>query len=298
MPVLLEAVDKKLERSAYDSGSKNHVVTKDVLYADDTMLVATSPAALQLHLDAIIQTGRAFGLALNASKTILLRIRSEANVAGPDGNPIACKDHAVYLGGLLSADGIPRTEVTRRLGEARGAFDKICTVWNHANMCKHHKTKVLDVCIFSKLLYGLESCMLLKADRDRLDSFQAKCLRRIHKIPPAYVSRISNATVRSTANVKPLSVLLLRRQLQLYGKLAAACPDSLPRSMVFETGVAVDTQPRDWASARARGRPRLQWTKYMHARALEAAGSDPDRLQSLLQGAPCEWRKAVEEYCR
>ena len=104
--------------------------------------------------------------------------------------------------------------------------------------------------------------------------------------------------MRSTANVKPLSVLLLRRQLQLYGKLAAACPDSLPRSMVFETGVADDTQPRDWASARARGRPRLQWTKYMHAKALQAAGNDPDRLQSLLQGAPSHWRKAVGEYCR
>eukprot|EP00959_Pyramimonas_sp_CCMP1952_P329092 6889718-Pyramimonas_sp.AAC.1 len=74
------------------------------------MLVATGPAALQLHLDAIIKTGRAFGLELNASSTILLRIHSEANVAGPDGNPIACKDRAVYLGGLLSADGNPRTE--------------------------------------------------------------------------------------------------------------------------------------------------------------------------------------------
>eukprot|EP00959_Pyramimonas_sp_CCMP1952_P147988 3096926-Pyramimonas_sp.AAC.1 len=102
--------------------------------------------------------------------------------------------------------------------------------------------------------------MLLKADGDRLDSFEAKCLRRIHQIPPACFSRISNATVRSTANVRPFSVLLLRRQLQCYGKLAASCPDSLPWSTVFETGVADDARPRDWASARARGRPRLQWT--------------------------------------
>ena len=196
----------------------------------------------------------------------------------------------------MSADGKPTAEVTRRLGEAKGAFDKLCAVWNHANMTKQHKLRVLQACVFSKLLYGLESCVLLKANQDRLDGFQAKCVRKIWKIQPAFLSRISNACVRSEANVRPLSSLLLERQLKYYGKFARAPPQSLPRAMVFQPGQN-SLMPRDWRSPKNRGRPRLQWTAYMHARALGVARNDPGRLQVLLQSLLSSWDAHVHECC-
>eukprot|EP00959_Pyramimonas_sp_CCMP1952_P214550 4490138-Pyramimonas_sp.AAC.1 len=75
-----------------------YVVTKGASCADDAMLVARSPAALQLHLGANMRAGKAFGFELNASKTIVLRIGSEAHVPGPGGSPIACKGRAVHPG--------------------------------------------------------------------------------------------------------------------------------------------------------------------------------------------------------
>ena len=128
-------------------------------------------------------------------------------------------------------------------------------------MTKQHKLRVLQACVFSKLLYGLESCVLLKANQARLDGIQAKCIRKIWKIQPAFLSRISNACVRSEANARLLSSLLLERQLKYYGKLARAPPQSLPRAMVFQPGQNL-LMPRDWRSPKNRGRPRLQWTAY------------------------------------
>ena len=127
MSVILEAVDKKRNSNTIIK-TKPYIVTDDILYADDTMLLATQPENLQQHLDALTEIGKSFGLELNVAKTILLRIRSDSNIAGPGGSPIICKEETVYLGGLVSVDGKPRAELTRRLGEAKGAFEKISAV--------------------------------------------------------------------------------------------------------------------------------------------------------------------------
>ena len=163
-------------------------------------------------------------------------------------------------------------------------------------MTRARKQLVLESCVFSKLLYGLESCVLLKADRGRIDGLQARCLRRIFKALPAWLSRVSNADVRERARAPPLSSILLERQLGLYGKLARDSAESLPRRMVFEDIQPTSCLPRNWKSPRARGRPRLQWTTYLYAEALAVAGNDPDTLQSLLQN-PSEWHAAVRQHC-
>ena len=139
--------------------------------------------------------------------------------------------------------------------------------------------------------------MLLAADRDRLDGFQARCLRRIYKIAPAFISRVSNEDVRNTSGAVRLSSTLLQRQLKYYGKLARDRPGALPRQMVFEEGRTYNILPRKWNISRKQGRPRLQWTHYMHARALSLEGDSPDRLQSLLRGPPASWEAAVARYC-
>eukprot|EP00959_Pyramimonas_sp_CCMP1952_P159802 3342311-Pyramimonas_sp.AAC.1 len=165
-------------------------------------------------------------------------------------------------------------------------------------MTKQHKLRVLQACVFSKLLYGLESCVLLQADKNRLDGFQAKCYRRVLKIQPAFLSFFSNQRVLLEAQSPPLSTILLERQLKYCGKLARAPSQSLPKAMVFQPGEAHSLMPREWRSLKNRGRPRLQWTSYMHARALRVAGDDPDRLQILLNSPPREWDAAVKEYCK
>jgi hypothetical protein len=174
---------------------KQYIPTPDMVYADDTMLVGSCPMAVQRHFDAVVEVGKSFGLELNLGKTVVLRIRGNTEINGPDGTPLKARSSCVYLGDMLCDDGRPVSEVTRRLGEARRGFQNLASVWRHANISKKRKKLILDACIISKLLYGLESLWLLKCDRDKMDGFYSNCLRRIQKIPAPFNSSVSHAIV-------------------------------------------------------------------------------------------------------
>ena len=109
---------------------------------------------------------------------MVMSIRGTTQILGTDGKPLKNKSEAVYLGGLLSTDGRPIAEISRRLGEARQMLHKLTAVWRHANLSKTHKKRIFEACVVSKLLYGLESVWLLQADRCRLDAFYAGSLRK------------------------------------------------------------------------------------------------------------------------
>jgi len=284
-------------------------VTRDVLYADDTLLTEDNAEVLQFHLDTIVELGSAYGLELHWGKTVVLRIRHDGRIVGAQGEgtigpqlwPLKEVNEAVYLGGLLSADGSPMHELARRIGEAGACFQKLARIWRHANITRARKQEVYEACVLSKLLYGLETTWLRKPERSRLNAFHVKCLRRIHGIPPSYISRVTNAFVLETAHSQQLSTTLMRRQLLLFGKLARQPDDSLPRRLVFKPA-SVETQV--WAGSRQRGRPRQQWGSSVRKLAVAAAGGEQQLRAALLPGAgvstataATQWRDTVIAYC-
>ena len=111
-------------------------------------------------------------------------------IESPTGENIETKHSMVYLGSLLSSDGKIMSEISRRLGMARKDFEVLHSIWKHSSLSKAWKIHIFEACIISKLLYGLVTAVLNKAERARLDGFQARCFRRILKIPPSYYSRI------------------------------------------------------------------------------------------------------------
>ena len=54
------------------------------------------------------------------------------------------------------------------------------------------------------LLYGWETWRMTKADENKLDTFQHKCLRRILKI--CWPMKVSNEKARRKANVEIISI--------------------------------------------------------------------------------------------
>ena len=95
---------------------------------------------------------------------------------------------------------------------------------------------MFGACVVLKLMYGLHTGWLSKGARRRLDGFQARCLRRILRIPPAFVSRVSNEQVRQQAGGQTkVSLMLLRCQLRLLGRIARSQGGVL-RDVVFEPG--------------------------------------------------------------
>ena len=143
-----------------------------------------------------------------------MNTKSNDTILRPDGAAMEKKRSIIYLGGLISCDGKSETEVRRRVGEGRAAFKVFARLWCHANLTVYRKIEIFNACISSKVLYSLESLWLLKVDRARLDAFQCFCLRRILRIAPSFISRVSNVDVLSIGRQIPYSVSLECRQVQ------------------------------------------------------------------------------------
>ena len=131
-----------------------------------------------------------------------------------------------------------------------------------------------------------------------MDGFQARCLRKILKIPPAHISFVSNKAVRHAAGARPLSASLLQQQLNLFGK-AALSSDDLLRRAVFEPG---SLAPRCPLGPRAVGRPRATWATYLKVEASKMAGGEIQLAALLGPGGDAagkfkEWQRMVREYC-
>ena len=167
------------------------------------------------------------------------------------------------------------------MGEARGAFHKLCAVWRHANLSVKDKLRVFDACVVSKLLYSLECECLLQGDRRRLDGFYAQCLRSLQRIEHSMYSHISNEEVLTRADRRPLTVALQTRQLILFGHISLLPGASLLRTVVFVPDTVVSCQ---LVGQRRRGRPRMTWTQSTYAKALQACNHDASTLHGHLCG--------------
>ncbi|CAK0837824.1 unnamed protein product, partial [Prorocentrum cordatum] len=80
-----------------------------------------------------------------------------------------------------------------RIGKARAAFHTLKLVWRHATIPRRRKLMLFRAYNITKLTYGIETLCLKRADQDKLDAFQEKCLRQVLGIPHSMVSRVTNA---------------------------------------------------------------------------------------------------------
>ena len=50
--------------------TQDYIVTPDLVYADDTMLLGSSAESVQRYLNCVMAVGRTYGLELNLEKTV------------------------------------------------------------------------------------------------------------------------------------------------------------------------------------------------------------------------------------
>ena len=159
------------------------------------------------------------------------------------------------------------------------------------------KHEIFEACVVTKLLYCLHTTWLNAAEAQKLDAFQARCLRKLTGTPHSYVSRVSNNTVRATAGAIRLSQQVRRQQLLYLGDVARMPSGSVIRDTIF--------QPNSFKLVKAnrprrRGRPRNTWAGQLFNEAISIAG----REQCLSTGwsrtpsAKYLWRKLVTERCK
>ena len=238
----------------------------DVVYADDTLLLATSDHCLQEFLAKVADAGALYGMELHWDKFQLLEVQCHASISTPTGERVASKSGLDYLGTVLSFDCLPGHELGRRIEMAKADFTNLQKVWKHSSLHWTREVEIYKALIEPKLMYSLSCLCLSVADRRRLDGFQNRCLRRILGIPPAFISRVSNAEVRRQAHCHAATDLLLHRQLLLFGKAFRSPLDSPMHSNSFIPGTL---QPVTNAYVRRVGRPRHEWITEVRNKAFQ-----------------------------
>ena len=182
MTILLEDAERKFVAEVGEE-RPSYILTRDLLYADDTLIVESDALRAQRFMHIITEVGAEYGLVLNWGKVKLLRINHSGSVLSPTGVPIKVVDSLVYLGATLDKEVRHASELSRRLGQARKDFACLSQIWSHAGLGTDRKLLIYNACIVAKLLYGIQTMWLNKSEMKRLDAFHHRCLRKCLGIP-------------------------------------------------------------------------------------------------------------------
>ena len=98
-----------------------YVVTNEVLYADDTVLMFFFVERIYSYW-LIATEGAAYGLEINWEKIIQMSICIGGSITRPDHTVLENKREIVNLGGLITCDGRGARELIRRVSEGRSIF--------------------------------------------------------------------------------------------------------------------------------------------------------------------------------
>ena len=105
----------------------------------------------------------------------------------------------------------------------------------------------------------------------RDSGFEVASLRQVLRIRPAFLSRVSNATVRDIAQRQPFSALVRGAQLKLLEQVLHDPCKQVLKEVAFHGGDPA--LPETSAFIRTVGRPRHNWTDQLMSIMRQSAGS-------------------------
>jgi len=232
-----------------------HLHLSTLEYADDQILFALSPNAIQDMLDFIVENAAPFGLRLSPSKcelicfhrpgsinkTLLPEIRVENTV-------LKWKSSVVYLGSRIAEDGNTLSAIKHRICCAdtvvKRLNDRVFTRSTVSNELKGH---FIDSAVFSSLLYGLEHCAVGPRDRSRLDGYFLRLAKRVMRL--RFDHHLSYAEAEEQLGVQRPSIKLARERLRWVGHVLRSEDLVLREVLSFIPA----------GGSRGRGRPRRRY---------------------------------------
>ena len=121
-----------------------------------------------------------------------------------------------YLGQLITEEGKCEKEITRRIGQARTAFNNMKTVLCCRKLPLPSRFRLLKCYVWPILLYGVETWTVSQLSKKRLEAFEMWTIRRLLRI--SWAERISNERVLTLAAVqKELLHSIQKQKLRYFG---------------------------------------------------------------------------------
>ena len=128
----------------------------NLIYADDTTLMAESGEELKSLLMKVKEESEKVGLKLNIQKT-------EVKASGPitsweiDGETVETVANFIFLGSQITADGDCSHEIKRRLLLGRTVMTNLDSILNSRDITLPTKICLVKAMVFPVVVYGCES---------------------------------------------------------------------------------------------------------------------------------------------
>ena len=158
------------------------------------------------------------------------------------------KQCQTILGGSkITADGDCSHEIKRRLLHGRKVMTNLDSIFKRRDITLPTKVRLVKVMFFPVVMYGCESWIVKKAERQRIDAFELWCWRRLLRVPWT-VRRSNQSILKEISSGCSLEGLMLKLKLQYFGHLMQRA-DSLEKTLMLG-GVG---------GRRKRGQQRMKW---------------------------------------
>ena len=132
-------------------------------------------------MERVRKTSEKAGLYLNVLKTKVMTTGDIGEVA-VDGKTVEVVTKFVFLGALITKDGLCDKEIRRRIAMGKAAMGGLTTVWKDRGITLQTKVKLVKALVFPIVLYGAETWTMRKTERKKIDAFELWCWRRVMRV--------------------------------------------------------------------------------------------------------------------
>jgi len=262
------------------------ILVRELLFADDSALVAHSAEKIQRIVDAFSAASKKFGLKINIKKTEVLyqpnSMKTREDDIMVDENKLNSVPEFTYLGSTISNDGRIDVEIQRRMAKASASFGRLRQrLWNNHHVSTRVKGKIYRAIVLSTLLYGAEAWTVYRRQEKKLHAFMMRHLRSILRI--TWKDKVTNKEILDRTGLPSMKDLLIKKNLRWTGHLTRMSSDRLPKQILYS---------QLSSGHRKRGRPRLRF-KDTIKRNLKLRDINTDSWTSLPQQRD-KWRAVVK----
>jgi hypothetical protein len=157
---------------------------KDVRFADDQGMVASTEQGLQKVMNRLNETAKRYDMKINVKKTKVMVVSREEGKAVNltiDGHKVEQVKTFKYLGVIMIENGSCIEEVKARIGMAKVAFNKTRELVTKG-LKTELKKRLVKTLIWPVALYGCETWTMKQQIMDKLNAFEMWVWRRMQKV--------------------------------------------------------------------------------------------------------------------
>ena len=231
-------------------------IVREMLYADDSALVAHSVEDMQSLAEKFARAASQFSLQINIKKTECLYqppkfqlSTSLSEVISIGTEPLVkCKTFK-YLGSTVSENARLEDELSLRMGRASAVFGNVRErLWNNRHVSIRVKCKVYKATVLATLLYGAETWTVYRVQVKKLHAYMMRHLRSITNI--SWKDKTTNIEVLKRAGLPSMEDMLIQMNLRWLGHVERMDHQRLPRQLLYS---------QLCEDKRNQGRPRLRF---------------------------------------